>query len=1052
MKKILLSLVAIAAAVFATSCTNDLLDEGVKGNTVALTISTPELATRAFGDGAKATDLYYAIYESGRLLTEISKIDTPEKLVNGQKTVYLTLAQGLYYEMIFWAGSPEGFGTLYNVDFAAKTMTLQPAALTSQNENLDAFYTRLTGCTIENLEGTTVALERPFSQLNISVSNEDLEAARKANLVVGKTLVKVTTPTVLNLENGEAADATEVTYALANAANVAGYPKAGYHQLAMNYLLANASKSLVNVTFKYTREGSDTVINTREFGNVPVQRNYRTNIYGDILTKNIGFTVDLQESWTATHELDSDAIYVIDANGEFHKFTTLEEALADALSGETISLPAGEYTLPAGISIKDGTRADAKAITIKGVEDVVLNGAVGQGNNPGNYAYGLDLTFENLTYKTANSGYSGGFGHAAKVTFNNCTIIGQMYCHSGAPHFFNNCTIDPLNGYLYTYASDVVFNGCTFNASEGKALQVYEDGETGKNNVLIEDCTFKAAKVGYTWDNKPVTAIDINNNGASFNVVVNDCTAEGFGIGLNSGSNLWNIKGGHKTVTLTIDREVVWAAGTEFVANGVSKVNGEYYISNVNGLLWVEAQVDNFFAGKTIKLAADLDMNGVTIANPIKFWDGRTTFDGQNHTISNLTMSTKSTEKKPFSLFTGTADIKNLKFDKANISGYSYVAVVAGNLYGNIENCHVTNSNVTCTYWMAGAFSGQYNSGNVTNCSVENTTITGPAAVGALVGVINETAGERKIENNTVKNCEIKQNGSFGGDYDNMFGTAVGLINTENAVVYFTDNTIESTTVKGEDTASLFGAYETSNTIYINNDEFVAHGVTKAEGIYYISSAEGMFWFANEVNVNKNAFTGETVKLAADIDLENAAWAPVGQTGATTFNGVFDGQNHTISNLNVNSETQTGAHYSSGLFGWVESHTAGHGHLKNVKINDATINGHHNCGALVGYITQETALVENCHVTGATVTCTYANGDADGDKAGALIGNATVATPVKNCTAANSTVSAGRDAGQLIGAGKEANVTGCSATNVTVSANGTGTGANVRNEVIGRLL
>ena len=189
-----------------------------------------------------------------------------------------------------------------------------------------------------------------------------------------------------------------------------------------------------------------------------------------------------------------------------------------------------------------------------------------------------------------------------------------------------------------------------------------------------------------------------------------------------------------------------------------------------------------------------------------------------------------------------------------------------------------------------------------------------------------------------------------------------------------------------------------------------------------------------------------------NVQPSNVAWTPVGQTGATTFNGVFDGQNYTISNLNVDSDAQTGAHYSSGLFGWVESHTEGHGHIKNVKIAGATIKGHHNCGALVGYITQETALVENCHVTGAAVTCTKANNDADGDKAGALIGNATVATPVKNCTATNSTVSAGRDAGQVIGAGREANVTGCSATNVSVEANGTGTGANVRNEVIGRLL
>ena len=57
-----------------------------------------------------------------------------------------------------------------------------------------------------------------------------------------------------------------------------------------------------------------------------------------------------------------------------------------------------------------------------------------------------------------------------------------------------------------------------------------------------------------------------------------------------------------------------------------------------------------------------------------------------------------------------------------------------------------------------------------------------------------------------------------------------------------------------------------------------------------------------------------------------------------------------------------------------------------------------------------------------------------------------------NCTATDSTVKAGRDAGQIVGAAKEVNVTGCSATNVTVSANGECTGANVRNEVIGRLL
>ena len=79
--------------------------------------------------------------------------------------------------------------------------------------------------------------------------------------------------------------------------------------------------------------------------------------------------------------------------------------------------------------------------------------------------------------------------------------------------------------------------------------------------------------------------------------------------------------------------------------------------------------------------------------------------------------------------------------------------------------------------------------------------------------------------------------------------------------------------------------------------------------------------------------------------------------------------------------------------------------------------------------------------------------DADGDKAGALIGNGTAKPEViQNCTAADCTVNAGRDAGQVVGACKESKVVNCSATNVVVTANGTSTGNNVRNEVIGRLL
>ena len=266
---------------------------------------------------------------------------------------------------------------------------------------------------------------------------------------------------------------------------------------------------------------------------------------------------------------------------------------------------------------------------------------------------------------------------------------------------------------------------------------------------------------------------------------------------------------------------------------------------------------------------------------------------------------------------------------------------------------------------------------------------------------------------------------------------------------------VTKTGVKGSVAGGVFGLEPNSDLIAAGYKS-VKMGdkwyVIPAEYDMVISTAADLQAFANEVNVNGKTFDGKTVVLGADIDLAGIDWEPIGQTGATTFNGVFDGMNHTIFNISIDSEAETGGHYSSGLFGWVESHSANHGIIKNVKINGATVKGHHNCGALVGYITEKYALVENCHVSGASISCTNANADANGDKAGALIGNATVATTVKDCTASNSTVSAGRDAGQVMGAGRSANVTGCSATNVTVTANGTGTGNNIKEAVIGREL
>ena len=586
-------------------------------------------------------------------------------------------------------------------------------------------------------------------------------------------------------------------------------------------------------------------------------------------------------------------------------------------------------------------------ITVQG--HVEVNGMAYVGGVGGKNAYAnwtnITVNVDETSYVKANSiengtayrtyvggvvGFNGEGGHLFKDITSNINVIGST-CDVGGlfgiAHYgnqFENCS---CSGDVEIYAAEEAAEAQEIGGIAG----VWHNGGA---DVVFTNCTFEGALE---------TNIDVDFYYGG--LVGKPYSATGTG-------------------KLIID-------GYEMVANGVGMKDGEYFVMSAQGLAWVEAQEDKYFAGKTIKLANDIDMTGVTIEKPIHFWNGRTTFDGQNHTISNLTMSTTSTEKKPFSLFGGTADIKNVKFDNAKISGYSYVAVVAGNLYGNIDNCHVANSTVTCTYWMAGAMSGQYNNGNVTNCSVTNTTVTGPAAVGALVGNINETAGERKIENCTVENCTVAQNGSFGGDYDLMFGSVVGLININNSKVYINGCEVENTTVKGATAANVFGCVGGDQTkVYINGYEFVADGVGMKDGEYYISSAAGLKWVADKVNsttpYTASIFDNTTVKLTNNIDLNNEEWIPIGddRSQRTEWHGVFDGQGFTVSNIKITKKTDLDDDNKSsyGLFGNVK------GTVKNLTVENVSISGAPKfIGALVGRLND--GLIENCHVKNSAVEC-----------------------------------------------------------------------------------
>lgn len=118
--------------------------------------------------------------------------------------------------------------------------------------------------------------------------------------------------------------------------------------------------------------------------------------------------------------------------------------------------------------------------------------------------------------------------------------------------------------------------------------------------------------------------------------------------------------------------------------------------------------------------------------------------------------------------------------------------------------------------------------------------------------------------------------------------------------------------------------------------------VVDESGNLTITSADGLFWFAEQANAGNN-FAGKTVKLANDIDLNDKLWTPIGiyNDSKTHFKGTFDGQGHTVSGVNVVESRKNGV----GFFGKVYTGT-----IKNLTVaGNITTDNCNYVGGIVGH-------------------------------------------------------------------------------------------------------
>lgn len=762
-KKLLLGMFAAAGMLFATSCSNDELDVVQSGNEAQVTFSLAAeggIATRAISDGTGAKKLVYAVYNAdGELIKTIANTDVNGQIVDNSafdsgltEKVTITLAKGQQYTVAFWAQNPNC--TAYTTT-DLKNVTIDYDGL-NNDETRDAFFKAETFTVTGNAD-IDVVLKRPFAQINVGVTEDDWNAAVASGIEIEKSKVTIkNAATSINLLTGQVGGEQTVEYgfdiipaqfATPETLNVdlnMDGTKESYVYLSMSYILANdettgyAKATLDDLDFTFAPKSGNNINFSEGLSTVPVQRNWRTNIIGKILTGDITFNITIDPIYDG--EYNNVDAYGVKANNTYYK--TIEDAI-DAGATE-IELAAGLWEMP---SVSDkilkisGANKDAK---IDLADGVTLNNT--------------SVDFTNVTIVKENEDYVG-FHHANVLNYTDC-VFENVYWAYGIEETFTNCVFNQTSKEHYnvwTYgAKTATFTNCMFN-SAGKSVLVYKEYGIEWYKATFNNCVFNAST--------PVegkSAIEIDSSLNPYEVTISSCKASGFAKGSVSGNILYNLKKG----TLDTNCKII-LKGTNTIAKDLVKdANGNYIASSNEGITnaisagatTINLTQGNYVIpssaqGKTLTFIGTGTPEDVEVAvTGTGYENCDYGLDGSTVTFEGITITTNSSDYIGYARCKGT-------YKNCVING-TYT------LYGDskFERCTFNVSGNAYNIWTWGA----------PNATFDGCTFNSDGKAMLLYGTENTNL---KIENSVFNDkgglSDLKAAIEIGNDYDKSYTLVV---------------------------------------------------------------------------------------------------------------------------------------------------------------------------------------------------------------------------------------------------------------------------------------
>lgn len=519
-KKLLSVTLSAAIVALAASCSSEDIanNSGDKVPVQFKVSANSALATRAIGDGSTVDQLVYRVFDkNGNIISGLEKkTESGLSDLKSGHTVTLMLAKGQTYKIVFWAQNEDAPYTLddnmnVSIDYSGE----------NNAENRDAFYKTIDDYTVSNdKQGRRVSLTRPFAQVNVGSSEEDWTNAKNSGVKIAKSKVTIKgLATGLNLLDGSVSGNADATFDFGDINSDATFTTDGetYHYLSTTYVLptaetANAS-SLAAAEYTFQPEDADKgqIELSEGLENMPIQRNYRTNIIGQILTGEVRFTVKVDPNFTDDF---NDIEAPLTMNGKVYR------SLADAVN-EINSGNEKEYNLTLNPEVPDGwndvsaypatnpsTGGQQQVVSIGkpgttvnidlGKSKITLHGesSIDNGSVVLRSEGTLNLKNGNIDYKMAGEPFLSGIGQ-------------QDYVRIEGDVNLNNVTAD----YNVKFTGNVVARNCTF---QGGNFHSKKNG----NTTMLKPVTLEG-------ENRPVATF-INctfgsEEGAQYNAIeVND--------------------------------------------------------------------------------------------------------------------------------------------------------------------------------------------------------------------------------------------------------------------------------------------------------------------------------------------------------------------------------------------------------------------------------------------------------------------------------------------------------------------------------------------------